>query len=231
MIHLASSYEEYLEELPRVGRRINDSEVYLGVFLPIRDDEEAQALGETYKNRNEPELPLSGHDLPEIVRLAAVAAINTSSERTLASSARLYKDAKVFGGSYQTTGIHTDVQFENGEAKTGALGTWYLLTGTARLLLRSIDGVTADEITDELEELSMPNPDPKTIYGWDVIRPECRKDFEQIEITGPAIGCFAVGMSQDRQILPVFHQIETIGSEPRYSTNIHKALFEMPNFR
>lgn len=231
MIRQVSSYEQYLEELPQVGRRISNTETYLGVFLPIPDNHQAQEVAKAYQQKNEPELLLDGHDLPEAVRLASIAAINVSTEPKLPDTARLYRDAKVFGGSYRITGVHTDVQFENGQAKTGALGTWYLITGTARVLLKAICSDTADGISEELDEVSVANPDPHSIYGWDVIRQDKRTNFEEIEITGPAIGCFAVGMSRDRNIFPVFHQIETVGDTPRYSTNIHKSLFEVPDFR
>jgi hypothetical protein len=217
----AKSHDEYIKTLPRFN-----GGGLTALVLPIAD----------YIGQQNPRVitqadgrdAIKSSEVPALVRDTAIHTINTHSTPKLSPNAKIIKNPPIFGRLTPITGVHTDLKSENGFAAEGigVLGTWFLVEGAARLLLKQAASFDPSEISQELEELSDETTSPQ-VTGHNIIKADRIGDFLDLTLTGPHIVSWAIGMSPDKEIPTVFHQIESVRGHKRLSTNIYPHLFKL----
>lgn len=221
-IRLVSSAEAYKQALTEF-----DNDALTAVFMPLKDPETLK-LADTLKihGQEHGDERVDSAQIPKTVQALAQLAMSRSPDK-LGVAKKLIKNPPIFGASKPITGLHTDNKelSEAGKLGIGLIGTWYLISGSARLLLKPAESYISEQISDEIERLT---DFVKFDFGSaNVIKGDKRSEFEQIELTGPHVGAWALGMSPARGIHTTLHQVETIGDQPRYSTNLFPYLFQL----
>lgn len=213
-ISTVASVDAFQQQLPRVGRGI------LGLFMPLDQAEfEPYVTTLTEKCAKDPKYRLKHYDIPTTVEsLANIVAEHNGFKRSR-SKMIASPSPRVFGNTHIHSGAHIDTNVENDESNMPLFGSWVQFNGASSVFLREIGTFDPSEMGDEIESLRMDTDDPD--YELEVkIRPEREADFSRIDAVGPYFGTWAIGMSQDKNIYTVLHEVRQIGAEKRLSANL-----------
>jgi hypothetical protein len=97
-------------------------------------------------------------------------------------------------------------------------GSWLQYSGISLVSLKKIETFDTAEMNSVLDEYTQETDDPRIELGVK-FREDKLDEVSQIEVCGPYFGVWAVGMSEERGVHTVLHQVETL-SEPRLSTTL-----------